>query len=87
MAVVSIKRRRTYAGEEAWFFLLDEPGPVALRQGLIACGLSPTLAGNIVWWLVDQRSLDRHMSAEVGVKYRRILAELDPNAVARAIPG
>lgn len=89
MAVVSItKRRRTYAGEEAWFPLLDAFGPSRLRRGLIACGVTPQVAGNLVWFLEDQRDLrPLAQMANTRTRYREALAQLDPAEVARAIPG
>ena len=84
--------RRTYAGEEAWFGLLDDPdvGHVGLRRALIATGVTPALAGNLVWFLEEQRSLDRHMSQRARHRYRCALDELDPEKVrtlALSIPG
>lgn len=84
----TVKRRRTYAGEERWFPLLEELGPSALRRGLIACGLSASIAGGVVWFLEDQLLLDRTQHTHTRTKYRRVLESLDPSAVrARAIPG
>jgi hypothetical protein len=79
--------RRTYRGEEAWFDLLEHAGPFALRQAFIAAGETVTVAGNLVWFLQEQQTLERHFSTEARVKYRRRLAELDPTKVARSIPG
>ncbi|MDA8316494.1 MAG: hypothetical protein M0010_15195 [Actinomycetota bacterium] len=86
MSVTSLqpRRRRTYVGEEIWFPVLEDVGPTRLRRAFIRCGVSPAIAGNLVWFLEDQRSLDRHLAADTGVKYRRILAELDPDEVLRA---
>lgn len=82
--VVEIKRRRTYAGEEAWFGLLEECGPSALRRGFMRCGVPPQVAGNLVWFIEDQVDLDRTQSESTRSRYRRILAELDPDEVRRA---
>jgi len=82
--------RRTYRGEEEWFELLDKFGPFTMRRAFIAAGQAPTRAGNLVWFLEEQQSLDRHLSEASRVKYRDLLAELDPEkvrALARAIPG
>jgi len=80
--------RRYYRGEEAWFELLDEVGPRALRSAFIAVGVSAAVAGNLVWFLVDQRDLDRHLSKGARMKYRDILEDLpDPDTVRRRIPG
>lgn len=87
MTEIETKRRRTYAGEEAWFPVLDELGHRGLRAGFIHAGVSPVVAGNLVFWLEDQARLDRHFSKEQGVQYRRILRGLDPVKVARATPG
>lgn len=87
---IDAKRRRTYAGEEAWFPLLRDLGMRRLRGALMACGLSAVVAGNVVWWLDDQATLDRHFEHKSGVRYRDILGELDPEEVrraARTIPG
>jgi len=85
------KRRRTYAGEELWFPLLEDFGPSALRRGLIGVGVSPQVAGGLVWFLEDQLLLARTQTDHTRTRYRRVLAELDPAKVARAakqaIPG
>lgn len=93
MAVMRLdeaRRRRTYAGEEVWFPLLETFGPSKLRRAFIACGVPPRVAGNLVWFLEDQATLDRHLDPTTGVKYRRVLRELKPEEVGRAartIPG
>ena len=82
--------RRTYRGEETWFGLLKAFGPFTLRRAFIAAGQTPTRAGNLVWFLEEQQSLDRHLSEASRVKYRDLLAELDlekVRALAQAIPG
>ena len=78
--------RRTYRGEEDWFPLLEEHGHRKLRAGLIRSGVTPVVAGQLVWFLDDQRHLDRHLDKASGVRYRRILRDLDPESVSRAIP-
>ena len=88
--VVEIKRRRTYAGEEVWFPLLEEHGLVKLRRAFISAGVTPQVAAGLVFFLVDQLELDRQQTESTRNRYRRILAELDPAEVARAaraIPG
>lgn len=88
--VVEIKRRRTYAGEELWFPLLEEHGLVKLRRAFISAGVTPQVAAGLVFFLVDQLELDRQQTESTRNRYRRILAELDPAEVARAaraIPG
>jgi len=85
---LNTRRRRTYAGEEAWFELLAELGHRRLRNALIDSGLTAQVAGGIVWFLDDQVNLDRRQTNVTRVRYRRVLAELDPEEVrARAIPG
>lgn len=82
--------RRTYAGEEAWFGLLEELGHGGLRRAFIAAGETPTVAGNLVWFLEEQVTLDRHLNHASRSRYRRVLAALDPEKVrklARSIPG
>jgi hypothetical protein len=82
--------RRTYRGEEQWFELLEEFDAFTLRRAFIAAGESPTVAGNLVWFLEEQVSLERHLSRDAAVKYRRVLDDLDPEKVrklARSIPG
>jgi hypothetical protein len=82
--------RRTYRGEEAWFGLLQDLGHAGLRRALIAAGETPTVAGNLVWFLEEQLSLDRHLSRGARLKYRAALEELDPESVrklAHSIPG
>lgn len=78
--------RRTYRGEEAWFGLLEEAGHPALRQAFIDCDVSPTIAGQLVWFLEEQRTVTRHLTQSSRTKYRRILERLDPEDVSRAIP-
>jgi hypothetical protein len=78
--------RRTYRGEEEWFALFQEHEPFEVRAGFIAAGVSPTLAGQLVWFLLEQQSLDRHLTDKSRVKYRRILADLDLDSVNSAIP-
>lgn len=89
--VSDISRRRTFRGEEAWFPLLGEVGPAALRSGLIAAEVAPAMAGNLVWFLHDQMTLDRSLSEHTRSNYRKILATLDVEVVAkaarRALPG
>lgn len=93
MAVVQfpIKRRRPGNGEEAWLNLFEELGHSSLRSGLISAGMSPQVAGNVVWFLEDQRTLDRSLSKATRNNYRRALAELNPAEVrrlaTRTIPG
>jgi hypothetical protein len=89
VAVAPIRqiKRRVYRGEEKWFPLLEEFGHRGLRSALIESGLSAQVAGGLVWFIDDQRSLDRHFNPVTGTRYRQILAELDPDEVARAIPG
>lgn len=77
------QRRRTYAGEERWFGLLQEVGLPALRRGFLGAGASTTLAGQLTWFLYEQLTLDRAMSSESRVRYRRELDRLDYDAVAR----
>lgn len=93
MAVVQfpIKRRRPGNGEEAWLELLDELGHVRLRAALIEAGMPPQVAGNIVWFLEDQTTLDRALSRATRNRYRHALAEYNTAEVrrlaTRAIPG
>lgn len=90
-SVTNIARRRSYRGEEEWFSLLEEVGFPALRSGFIEAGVSPTIAGNLVWFLHEQDTLDRSLSEPSRLKYRKILATLDRSAVEaaarRASPG
>jgi hypothetical protein len=85
------KPRHTYRGEEQWFGLLEEFGPFRLRRAFIAAGQSATIAGNLVWFLEEQVTLDRHLSEFSRNKYRDILRDkLDPGkvrALAQSIPG
>jgi len=84
------RRRRTYAGEQAWFALLEELGHRGLRRGLIGCGVSAQVSANLVFFIEDQMLLDRVyvQTGETRSRYRKVLADLDPEEVrARAIPG
>ena len=74
--------RRTFGAESAWFPVLDALGPRGLRRALIAAGLSPQVAGGVVWFLDDQRHLDRAQGQSTRTRYRRALDGLDPAAVA-----
>ena len=80
------KRRRSYKGEQEWFHLLDDPGHVPLRRAFIDCGISPTMAGQLVWFLEEQRSLDRHLNRTSRASYRAILEGIDHERLSRAIP-
>ncbi len=87
-----VQLRRTYRGEEEWFELLGELTPSGLRRALIAAGVRPAVAGNLVWFLEDQVMLDRHLSEQSRKNYRHQLAELDVEKVRTAasklaIPG
>jgi hypothetical protein len=91
---IDVKRRRTYAGEESWFPVLEELGPSNLRRAFIVAGVSPRVAGNLVWFLEDQWLLDRHQTDTSRSRYRATLRDLDPERVlrrgrqlARPIPG
>lgn len=79
--------RRTYRGEQEWFGLLEELGHAGLRRAFIAAGESPQVAGNLVWFLEEQVTLERHLTDTSRSRYRRVLAELDPDQVRRTIPG
>lgn len=93
MAVVALdpKKRRTYRGEEKWFPVLKELGPSGLRAAFIAAGISPQVAGNLVWFIEDQQTLERTLSQSTRNNYRGALAALDPaqfgSSGTRAIPG
>ena len=88
---IDTKRRATYRGEGDWLPLLEVVGPSRLRRAFIDCGVSPQVAGNLVWFLEDQALLaDFAQSDHTRTRYRRILAELSPEevrAAARTIPG
>jgi hypothetical protein len=77
------QRRRFYLGEERWFGLLQEVGLPALRRGFLGAGMSPTVAGQLVWFLYEQLTLDRSLSAASRRKYRDELDRLDYDIVAR----
>jgi hypothetical protein len=78
--------RRTYRGEEEWFPLLEEAGPSRLRKAFIATGVTPAVAGQLVWFLEEQLHLERHLSHRSRVSYRQVLRDLDLDKVTRAIP-
>lgn len=78
-----MQRRRTYAGEERWFGLLQEVGLPSLRRGFLGVGVSPTMAGQLVWFLYEQLTLDRALSGKSRSRYRDELSALDYDAVAR----
>lgn len=93
VAVVQLRpiKRRRYGVEEQWFPLLEDFGHAGLRMALIRAGQSPQVAGNLVWFLEDQLTLERALSQSTRTNYRGLLAELDPAKVrrlaARPIPG
>ena len=62
MAVVRLgpKRRKVHNVEEEWFALLEELGASALRHGFIGCGISPQVAGHLLWMIDDQPTLAPH---------------------------
>jgi hypothetical protein len=76
--------RRTYRGEERFLPLLEEFDLAHIRIGLIRLGISPTLAQGVVFFLDDQRSLDRHQSVTSRCAYRRVLREITPEDLRRA---
>jgi hypothetical protein len=90
-AVSDIARRRAYRGEQEWFDLLEQFGHRPLRAGFIAAGISPQTAGGLVWFLDDQRNLDRTQTQQSRTRYRAMLSTLDKAQVAaaakRAFPG
>jgi hypothetical protein len=90
-AVSDISRRRTYRGEEEWFELLEQFGHRPLRAAFIQAGISPQVAGGLVWFLDDQMALERTQTDKSRVRYRSILTTLDKAQVAaaakRAFPG
>jgi hypothetical protein len=77
------QRRRLYVGEEQWFGLLQEVGLPALRRGFLAAGVTPTVAGQLVWFLYEQLTLDRALSGTSRTRYREELERLDYDIVAR----
>ena len=79
--------RRHYRGEERWFPLLDELGHRRLRAAFIAAGIPAARAGALVFFLDDQRHLDRHQAEATRTRYRALLAELDPAVVRRRARG
>jgi hypothetical protein len=84
-------KRRRYGVEREWLPLLGA-GHSALRSALIATGVSAPVAGNLVWFLEDQATLDRSLSERTRNNYRHVLEGLDRTAVEaalrmRAIPG
>lgn len=82
--------RRTYRGEELWFPLLEEYGHSGLRQALIEAGQAPAVASNLVFFIEEQMTLRRHFSEPGRKRYRRLLADLDPERVrklAHSTPG
>jgi hypothetical protein len=79
--------RRTYRGEEKWFALLDDLGHRSLRDAFIEAGVSPQTAMGLVFFLDDQRNLDRRQSERSRVRYRDVLEGLDVASVARLATG
>jgi hypothetical protein len=69
--------RRRYAGEEAWFPLLEKVGHGPLRAAFIECGVEPQVAGGLVFFLEDQITLSRHQAADTRKRYRKVLRGLD----------
>jgi hypothetical protein len=79
--------RRYYRGEERWFPLLEELGHQDLRDGFIAAGVAPQVAGGLVWFLDDQMRLTRHQSESSRNRYRRLLETLDSSKVRKLAIG
>ena len=86
MADVVAQLRRTYRGEEEWFPLLEEFGHRTLRRKFMACGITPTVAGQLVWFLDEQLHLERSLNQASRARYRQILRKLDIDEVSRATP-
>ena len=81
------RARRTYGSEGPWLELLDDVGLPELRAAFIAAGATPTVAGNLVWFLEEQRTLSRHLSRNARAGYRRVLLELDRDEVRELARG
>src|ERR1700691_5979793 len=81
LAALDQKRRKTYREEKRWLDLVKELRPEKLRRGFIGCNVPPDVAGNLVWFLYDQVTLDRSLSESTRNRYRRKLEELDPEKV------
>ncbi len=79
--------RRTYRGEEEWFPLLDELGHRGLRNAFIGAGVSAQTAMGLVFFLDDQRNLDRHQTSNSRARYRTVLRGLDVTTVAELAAG
>jgi hypothetical protein len=83
-AQAPIQLRRRYAGEDAWFPVLERVGHDALRAAFIECGVAPQVAAGLVFFLVDQINLDRHQTDGSRTRYRKILRGLDLAAIEQA---
>lgn len=78
------KRPKFWLDEARFFPLLREVGPLEFRWGLEGCGVSPSLACNVTFFLCDQLAVDRHYSERACRNYRRILRDLEPGQIRRA---
>jgi hypothetical protein len=75
------RARRVYRGEELFFDVLEEHSHRAVRAAFIELGISPSVAANLVFFIDDQRHLDRHQDEATRGRYRKILRDLDPAKV------
>ena len=77
--------------EWPWMLAVDEQdGTVAVRDHLVSQGVSVAQAAAIVLWLHDQLALRRVATEISSIRYRRLLASLEPpdrRANLRSIPG
>lgn len=82
VAIPQPKPRRTFNGEGPWVQLLAQVGPSALRMAFIESGVTPPVAGNLVWFLEDQQMLNRTQTPKTRTRYRQQLADLDITQVS-----
>jgi hypothetical protein len=67
-----------------------ELGTVGVRDELITRGVPVSQAAAVVLWLHDQLELRRVVTEKSAIRYRRLLASLEPpdgRANLRSIPG
>lgn len=93
VAIVKLRtvQRRRFAGEEKWFDLFQEVGPLEFALAFVNAGESPSQMSTVNLWLEGQIAGLRLFSPDTGTDCRRVLDRHEPAKiralVTRPIPG
>lgn len=90
MAIVRLHpaQRRRFAGEEEWFQLFEELGPLAFAVAFVEADESASQMSTVNLWLESQIAGLRLFSPDTGTDCRRVLDRHTPEEIrTRAIPG